>query len=191
VFQALSVECVKARADLAPIDAAIRAAAVGGEYDLKEFVATMRALYAAALCWRRAQGADRPSLAEQIVAAHRRAAPEWALTALGALLDITCAREGDDHSMTTMTDVALPNSADGMSTKWTVVYTAGGMVTLQIQNRPPNVNARIRVNGSSGTTGDALTSPCCSPCKFCLCRSPAATSCWVHQMAPVPAPCRR
>jgi HK97 family phage prohead protease len=49
VFQLLSVECIKARADLAPIDAAIRAASVGGEYHLKEFVATMRALYAAVL----------------------------------------------------------------------------------------------------------------------------------------------
>ena len=55
--------------------------------------------------------------------------------------------------MAAMTNVAVPVS-DGTD-HWTLIYTAGGTVTLNVQNRHPQADLLIRVNGSSGATTDA------------------------------------
>jgi hypothetical protein len=59
--------------------------------------------------------------------------------------------------MTVMTDVAVPVPTG--STNWTLIYTAVAAVTMQVQNRTPHTGMRIHLNGSSGATTDALTSP--------------------------------
>lgn len=56
--------------------------------------------------------------------------------------------------MAAMTNVAVPVS-DGASAIWTLIYTAGGTITLSVHNRTPNVDMLIRVNGSSGAASDS------------------------------------
>ena len=55
--------------------------------------------------------------------------------------------------MAAMTNVVVPVS-DGTN-HWTLIYTAAGTVTLNIQNRHPQADLMVRVNGSSGAATDA------------------------------------